>query len=143
MQRIVALFLLFGCLASSSCKRPANPSLGTAGNSPSVRDSDGQSNQGIVAQSPVVESQRDAIPSEVEIEELLRRGELKKATKAAQARLMVNPNEPQSIFLLARSMAAQNRFSEAIRLLADIPENESDAKLAATPPIVGFVSTLM
>lgn len=70
-------------------------------------------------------------PTSEEVDEWIRTGNIDRADKAARARLLAEPDSPTSIFLMARVLAAQNRFAEAIGLLRTVTDDDPGAKLAA------------
>ncbi len=63
----------------------------------------------------------------------LQAGDLDAANKLARAAILAAPDDPQSIFLMARAFAARNRYSEAIKLLDDMAERVPSARL----PVLG------
>ena len=71
------------------------------------------------------------MPDARSVDEWIKAGQLSQADEAARQLLIAEPENPEPIFLMARVLAAQNRFAEAIRLLRTIPKSEPGAKLIA------------
>jgi tetratricopeptide (TPR) repeat protein len=63
----------------------------------------------------------------------LQAGDVDAASKLARAAILAAPDDPQSIFLMARAFAARNRYSEAIKLLDDMADRVPSSRL----PVLG------
>lgn len=63
----------------------------------------------------------------------LESGKLDAAFKLVRAARSATPDDPQTIFLMARVLAERNRFAEAIKMLDDLAEANSEASL----PVLG------
>ncbi len=60
-------------------------------------------------------------------------GDLDTAFKLVRAARSATPDDPQTIFLMARVLAERNRFAEAIKMLDDMAEAVPEARL----PVLG------
>jgi len=130
MPRDIAILLIAGLLVASGCDRQTKSMGRTSGEVEKSLNSGPDRDVGIDGAG--IGKFKDAVHmSDEAIEKLLSSGDAKQAYKSAQARLLLDPNDAESIFWMARALAAQNRFSEAIRLLDDIPESNTEANVAA------------